>query len=84
MTKIEKSSIVKVVITDKKRDLDKLRVLLSSFDAFLLIEKYPNHRTKTHFEEGALDLNIENLLKIYSEGKKVDLSSLIKGWELIK
>jgi len=84
LSKLSKSSIIKVVITDREADIEKLKKNLESFDAHILIEQYPNKRNKVHFEEGALDLDIENLLKIYSEEKKVDLSSLIKGWKIIK
>ena len=84
LDKIPKSSIIKAVITSKEINLDEIRTALKKFDAYLLLEQYPSERTKMHFDEGALDFTIENLLKVYSEEKKVDLSVLLEGYSLIK
>lgn len=84
LVEIPHSSIVKAIITDKKLDIENIKNLLSKFDAYILIEDYPNSRTKAHIEDGAvLDFGIEALLRLYSEEKGVDLSQLLKGLEII-
>jgi DNA repair exonuclease SbcCD nuclease subunit len=84
LTKLDKNSIIKVTVTKKEIDLDNFRKVLSKFDAHLLIEQYPNKRTKVHFEEGALDIDTKTLLNIYAKEKGIDISKLIKGFDLIK
>jgi len=84
LTKLPKNSIVKIILTDKSIDVDELKVVADGFDASLIIEDYPNERKKMHIEEGAIDFNIESLLKLYSEAKGVELPKLLKGLELIK
>ena len=81
---IPPNSIVKAIITDKKIDVEKLKVELERYDAHLLVEDYPNERKKAHIEEGVFDFSIEALLKLYSEEKNVSLDKLLKGLELIK
>lgn len=83
LSNIPGSAIVKVVIKDKKISIETLKEQLSRFDAFLIIENYPNERKKVHIEEGAFDFNIESLLKLYSEEKKVDYQKLINGLRII-
>jgi len=83
LSNIPKSSIIKVIITNKEVNIEKLKEQLSKFDASLIIEDYPNERVKAHIEEGAFDFNIESLLKLYAEEKKIDYSQLLKGLELI-
>ena len=80
---IPKSAIVKVIITNKTVDIEKLKEQLSRFDASLIIEDYPDERVKAHIEEGAFDFNIESLLKLYSDEKDVDYPKLLKGLEII-
>ena len=80
---IPKDSIVKVIVTDKKTDVEKLKKILDRFDASLVIEDYPDERKKAHIEEGAFDFSIEALLKLYSEEKGVDYQKLLKGLQLI-
>jgi len=84
LAKLPKNSIVKIILTDKKIDVEEMKVAASGFDAHLIIEDYPNERKKAHIEEGAMDFSIEALLKLYSEEKKVDYQKLLKGLELIK
>ena len=81
---IPKDSIVKAIITEKGTDIENLKKSLERFDAYILSEQYPNKREKIHFEEGALDMDLDKLLKIYSNEKKVDFTNLMGGWELIK
>lgn len=83
LSSIPKSSIVKVILTDKKIDFEKLEEQLLKFDAHLLIEDYPSERKKVHIEEGAFDFSLEGILKLYAEEKKIDHQKLIKGYQLI-
>ncbi len=78
-------SIVKVIITDKKIDVEKLKKEdLAHFDASLVIENYPNERKKANITEGgAMDFSIESLLKMYSEERKIDINRLMNGLNII-
>jgi len=80
---IKTDSIVKVVVTKTGTDIEALKKELAKFDAFLLIENYPNTRKKMHIDEGAMDFSVESLLKLYSKERKVDLAKLLKGLEII-
>ena len=80
---IPKSAIIKVIITNKTVDIEKLKEELSRFDASLIVEDYPDERIKAHIEDGAFDFSIETLLKLYSDEKDVDYPKLLKGLELI-
>ena len=71
---IPQNSIVKCYVTTRGTDLDLVRKTLERFDTSVVIEQYPNERSKTHFEEGGLDLSIDSLLKLYSEAKGLDRS----------
>lgn len=86
LSKIPKESIVKVTITDKKINIEEIKNSLARFDASLIVENYPNARKKMHDMEknGALDFSPEALLRLYSEEKGVELSKLMRGFELIK
>lgn len=84
ITALPKDSIAKIVVTDKKIDLDELKVVAAGLDAFLLVEDYPSARTKTHIQEGAFDFSIEALIKLYAKAKGVDEEKLLKGLALIK
>ena len=84
LDKLEKNSIIKVVITDKTVDVDSLRKELSNFDTYLLTEQYPNTRKRVKFDEGELDLGIESLLKIYAENKGLNYDRLLSGYIKIK
>jgi predicted phosphodiesterase len=84
LTGLPKSSIVKIVLTDKKISAEEMKAVAEGFDAHLIIEDYPDTRKKAHIEEGAaFDFSITALLKLYSEEKKIDYQKLLKGFELI-
>ena len=82
--KIPSNSIVKCYITDRQVDVDEVKQSLQKFDAHVIIEAYPSQRTKVHFENGSMDLSLDNILKIYSEAKLIDHESLRRGFDLIK
>jgi len=84
LSSIPDSSIVKVIVTKKTAYIEKIKELLSRFDAYLLIEDYPSERKRAHIEEGAFDFEIESLLKLYAEAKSVDYEKLLKGLQIIK
>lgn len=85
LEKISKDSIVKCVITDKAIDIEKIKMMLSEYDAYILIEQYPNERKKLHFDDGgSMDFTIEQLLSAYSKEKNIDYKKLIEGYEIIK
>lgn len=84
MEKIPKNSIVKCYITDKQVSVEEIKALLQSFDAYVIIEQYPNERQKIQIDGGALDLSLDNVLKLYAEAKNIPLQSLLSGFELIK
>jgi DNA repair exonuclease SbcCD nuclease subunit len=81
---IPKNSIVKCYVTNRETDLSIVRTMLSTFDASMIIEQYPNERSKMHFDDGTLDLSVENLLKEYAEAKGLSHDDLKEGFELIK
>lgn len=81
---IPNNAILKVIITNKTVDIEELKKHLSRFDAYLLIEDYPNERKKMHIEQGAFDFGIESLLKLYSDAKGVDYAKLLKGLQLVE
>lgn len=85
LKKIPDNSIVKCYIIEKGIDLDDMKQNLERFDASVLIEKYPNFRTKVKLDEtGVLDLSLHSLLKIYSEEKKISYNELKQALELIQ
>lgn len=85
LSKIPKENIVKVAITDKEIDIDGIKNSLTRFDASLIIFNYPNERKKMHdVTKGAFDFSVEALMKLYSEEKGIELSKLLKGFELIR
>jgi len=77
-------SIVKCTVTKRGTDIDLVKKTLKRFDASVIIEKYPDERSKIHFEDGGLDLSVESLLKLYAESKKLNYSDLKEGFDLIK
>lgn len=82
---IPSASIVKCYVTNRENDIEEVKKYLQRFDASVLIEDYPNERQKAHFENNAaLDLSIENLLKLYSEERSINYADLKSGFELIK
>lgn len=81
---IPNNSIVKIVVTNRDISHDDIKRVVERFDAYVIIEAYPNERQRVHFDEGSLDLSIENMLKVYSDVKGVDYKKLVAGYELIK
>ena len=81
---LPKNSIVKCYVTDRKNNIENIKRLLSSFDAFILIEQYPSERAKIHFEGGVMDLSVETLLKKYAEVKDLPYQDLMDGFNLIR
>ena len=86
LEKIPPNSIVKVILTDPKlkNKIGELKEKLKKFDAYIFLEHYPSERKKVHFEEGMLEFDILQLLKLYAIEKKIPLEKLIKSFELIK
>jgi len=83
---IEFSSIVKVILTLRLsvEDMNKLRELLKKFDAHIIIEQYPNERTRAVYEKNILEFSVGELLGLYAEQKKVSLPKLLSAFDLIK
>jgi molybdopterin-guanine dinucleotide biosynthesis protein len=84
---IVEQSIVKVVLTEEcpTEKLEEIKEKLKEFDAYILIENYKHKREKISFGNGEamMDFSIENLLKTYSEVKKVDYNKLINAYKLL-
>jgi len=85
---IPKNSIVKCFVTSKETDIEDVKDWLKSFDAGILIEDYPNERKKISYQEngesGALDMSVENLLRLWAENKGLDYTNVKAGFDLIK
>jgi len=84
LMKIPSNSIVKCIVTNREISIDMVKKALKRFDANIVIEQYPSERSKVHFEDGGLDLGVDNLLKLYAEAKKIVYEDLKTGFELIK
>ena len=86
--KIDKSSIVKVILTKKLSavKIGELKEKLKKFDAYILLEKIPRHREKLHYggDEGLLEFPLEKLLELYAKERKIDINKLKMGFELIR
>lgn len=78
------NSIVKCYVTSRQTNLEDVKRCLKSFDASIIIEQYPRERTKVHFQEGGLNLSIDNMLKVYSDVRKVDYGELKAGFDIIR
>lgn len=77
MAHIPNGSIVKCTVTDRSVDIDVVKKALQRFDASVIVTQYPNERTKVNVENsGALDLSVDNLLKVYAEAKDVSYQDL--------
>lgn len=81
-------SIVKAIVKDSfwnnEENMAHLKnVILDRFDASIIVEQYPDERTKVHFEDGVLDLSVENMLQKYAEAKDISYSELLEGFALI-
>lgn len=81
---IPKNSIVKCYVTSRDTDIEIVKTMLSTFDASMIVEQYPSERAKVHFEDGGLDLSVDNLLKLYAEVKGLSYEDVVEGYELIK
>lgn len=84
---LPKNSIVKVTILDRtlQDSVDLIREKFGVYDSYVLVEQYSKKRTKVRLEEaGALDFSIGNLLKLYSEAKKIPLGGLTDAYNLIE
>ena len=81
---IPSNSIVKCYITSRETDIEVVKKFLKQFDASLVVEQYPSEREKVHFDDGALDLSVEGLLKLYADTKKLSYTDIKEGFELIK
>lgn len=79
LQELPSSGIIKVVVTSRDVNIENIKEELKRFDCHVLLEHYPNERKKIHFDEGALDFSINNLLKMYSEEKKIPLDKLMRG-----
>jgi len=83
---LPKNSIVKITITDKekKKDIDKLKEKLEQYDAGILVENIPTERKKLHTDHNIIDLDVEGLLKLYCESKKIEFKNILEVFNLIK
>lgn len=84
LKKISGGSIVKVVITDKKIDKEELEKEMARFDAYVLLEQYPNERKKIYADSGVIDFSVENLLSLYAKERGIDVNLLMEAYEEIK
>jgi DNA repair exonuclease SbcCD nuclease subunit len=86
MREIPKNSIVKVVLTKKPAEvfLQGMKEHLAEYDGSILVEDYKTERKIIKFSDGELDLNINNLMSVYSKEKNIDLAKLQAGYDLIK
>lgn len=79
-------TILKVILSNKisKEELESTKEALTALDGSILIEDFKIERKVIKFKDGDLDLDIDNLIKIYAKDRKVDLEKLQNGYELIK
>lgn len=80
---IPNNSIVKCYLRNRDVNRDALSEMLSHFDAYTIIEQYPDEREKIEIAEGSLDLSIDNLLKLFADSKKIDYNELKEAYELL-
>ncbi len=60
-------------------------VLFAHVDAFVLVEQFSKQRKKVNLAEaGALDLSIDNLLKVYSDQRKISYPDLKSAFDLLE
>ncbi len=79
------NSIIKVILTEKKWDIEELKEKLKKFDAYLIVENYPNKREKTIVaNEDVLNMSIEKLLKLYAEAKGISNEKLQRAFEVVR
>lgn len=79
-----KNAIVKAILTERGQDIEAVKQSLKRFDAHILVESYPNERTRMHVDESQqLDLSIDALLDLYAKAKKKDPERLHKAFKLL-
>lgn len=84
LDKLNKNGIIKVVLTEKGQDVEKIKDFINGFDAHTLVENYPDERERLHVEEGqTLDLSIPALLDLYATSKKKDPARLKKAFAIV-
>ncbi len=84
LDELPENAIVKVVLTQKDLDVAAIKKDLERFDAHVLVENYPDERTRLHVDEGqTLDLSIPALLTLYAEAKKKDSERLKKAFAIV-
>jgi len=82
---IPDNSIVKIILTDRKINIENVKKWVERFDGHSIIEQYLNIRKKIEYgNEDVLNMSVENLLKLYSKARKVSLDKLKVGWDIIK
>jgi len=87
LKKIPESSIVKVIITDPKlkEQVPEIKKELERFDGKILSESYSRKRKRIiSTNENVINMEVEELLKIYSKTRKISLTKLISAWRIIK
>jgi len=88
ISKINKNSIVKVIINKEVDDEKKNEMIkeLNKFDAYIIIDNINRKRSDTKIKEqiNIDELSTERLLELYSNQTKIDIKKLMYGFELIK
>jgi len=88
LDKLEKNSIVKVILTKKYEDdeLEEIQDKLKEFDAHIIIEDIPTQRKKMIVGgvSNILDLSLDQLLEAYAKERNIEYSKLIMGFDLIR
>ncbi len=82
----KEDSIVKVIFTKKslKAKIPEIEKVLKKYDAYIIVERYPHARKKMKDVKGDIaDMPVDKLLDLYAEDRKVDVTKLKKGFELI-
>jgi DNA repair exonuclease SbcCD nuclease subunit len=79
---IPDNSIVRCIVKDRDQEVEKA---LERFDASIIVEQKKGRREQIEIRESeGLDLSISNLMKLYSEAKKIPLNKLTEGLELLE
>lgn len=87
---LPRNSIVKIILTDPalKDKIPDIKEAASKHlgqdGAWLLVEHFPNQRTKIIATEDLTDVSLEKMIEIYAKHKKIDTAQLQLGLELIK
>lgn len=84
LEKIPRENIVKCIITNKKINKEEIEKKLKEFDAGIIVERYPNARKKmTKISGDIVDMPIDKLVSLYAKERKVDITKLTRGFDLI-